>query len=94
MRLFVVAMSAVFLQGCFPPPPPAISDIPPSTVRVQAQVNPFYETDLNAVDAEAQRGCGIYGKQPNFISSRCILFDELEECMVLEFLYICVAARQ
>jgi hypothetical protein len=48
--------------------PPVIAGM--SSDSVQVQVNPGDKDD--AVLAEAQRGCGIYGKSPLPISERCL----------------------
>lgn len=90
MKLLITALAAVFLCSCAQIYPPAISDVSPFSVRVQADSRYYHEIDLEAVEAEAERGCGLYGKQISFVSSRCVLFDASgNDCMMQEFLYLC-----
>lgn len=88
MKIFAIALVAMLLSGCsVPQRPPSISDITPYAVKIQADSR--YPVDVAAVQAEAERGCALYNRQARFISQRCILLDELDFCIVQEFLYTC-----
>ena len=90
--IIVYLIVANLLLGCMPPPPPAISDIRESMVKVRAiRVNFIeYEIDMNAVIKEAERGCGIYDRVPTLVSDRCVDFDYASHvCKEKEFLFIC-----
>ena len=77
------------LLGCLPTPPPAISDIRESMVKVQASLIGYPgKVDVDAVQAEAKRGCALYERVETLISERCVSFDG-GTCRVKEFLFTC-----
>lgn len=76
MRASIV-LSVLMLAGCYAP---AISEISNNAVRVQYAVD-----NTSGVDAEATKGCAVYGKQAVRISDRCAS----DNCYVREALYAC-----
>jgi hypothetical protein len=74
MRVLIILLA---LAGCYAP---AISEISDSAVRVQYAVD-----NTSGVDAEAAKGCALYGKQSIRLSDRCAS----DNCYVREALYSC-----
>ena len=90
-RIVVPLMATTLLFGCFSARPPAISDIRESMVKVRADMEWITEDqiDMNAVRAEAERGCGIYERTAAPVSEYCSQFDDWGFCLAKEFLFAC-----
>lgn len=73
----LIFLFILVLAGCYAP---AISEISDSGVRVQYAVD-----NVSGIDAEAAKGCAIYGKQAVRLSDRCAS----DNCYVREALYAC-----
>ena len=86
----IIITLAILLIGCAATPPPAISDIRESMVKVQASLVGVPGTvDKDAVEAEAKRGCELYGRVATPISESCAMFDGYGICRAKEFLFTC-----
>ena len=86
----IIITLATLLTACVPTPPPAISAIWESMVKVQASLLGVSGTvDMNAVKAEAKRGCELYRRVTTLISERCAVFDVYGVCYAKEFLFTC-----
>ena len=67
------------LGGCHPAP--TISQISESSLSIDQRLG----TTMAQVRAEAERGCGVYGRTPALVSSRC----RGAICMTSTYLYAC-----
>jgi hypothetical protein len=70
---------AVALGGCHPAP--TISQISESSLSIDQGLG----TTMAQVRAEAERGCGVYGRTPALVSSRC----RGAACVTSTYLYAC-----
>ena len=91
LKPFTLTILAIFVVGCQPVVPPAISDISDSMVKVQFRHNGLEGKwpDYNAVVSEARKGCAQYGKTPTLMSKWCTIQDGYGNCQVKEYLYTC-----
>lgn len=64
MRRMITVVALFVVTGCAMQP--VISDISDSSLKVQT--NP--QTPVEAADAKAVEGCGLYGKKPTYISTQ------------------------
>ena len=80
MRAPIIALLALAaLGGCHPAP--TISQISESSLSIDQHLG----TTMAQVRAEAERGCGVYGRTPALVSSRC----RGAACVTNTYLYAC-----
>jgi len=80
MRAPIIALLAfAALGGCHPAP--TISQISESSLSIDQHLG----TTMAQVRAEAERGCGVYGRTPALVSSRC----RGTTCVTSTYLYAC-----
>ena len=95
-KIVVPLVATTLLFGCFSARPPAISDIRESMVKVRADMEWITEDqiDMNAVRAEAERGCGLYERTATPVSKYCSQSDEWGTCLAKEFLFACLSPKE
>ena len=89
-KYIIGAFALLIIGGCVQLPPPSISDIRDSMVKVRVEVRSqlHHTAELTPeVQAEANRGCEQYNKRAEVMSYYCVYRPH--SCTVWEFLFAC-----
>ena len=101
-KLLIYLVSVIVLFGCahthMPDNPPVIQGSNELFVRVYADllsgggifVAQQDKVDIDAVSAEAERGCGKYGKTPKLKEHYCKTVEAFNQCQGVIYLFSCV----
>ena len=91
MKKLMILLCAIILIGCIPhiQDPPTISDISDSAATIESFAIRYKEWDMEAIFAEATRGCNLYKKKAVALSSRCVERADNGVCVAKKFLFAC-----